>query len=453
MINITKCFFQVLLLIGCVVALPAHAQESDNSWLDIQKGKSLVLSIPSNTANVALTDDQVARVQFIRDKRTVLIQGLREGTTDLIVTPQTGKPDIWEVTVHQDLSGLIRRVDAIVEGEPPQIYPLKGRIVIEGVVDDLNTLEQVSMVAKIYDDQFVNLMSVRGDHQVQLEVVFAEVSRTGLRELGVNLWASVGTGNELRGVGPASAASDYSPTDSNNQPLVPAPTTSGFKLIGKLGNIVAAYISILDDYKLAKIMAQPTVVALSGQKGEFLAGGEVPIPAAGGAGQVQIQFKEYGISLSFVPTVLGGDIIDLRVSVALSEPDYSVASRLTGVEVPGFATRKTDSHVRVDNGMTFGLAGLLMEETQYSKAQIPILGDIPILGSIFRYVRHQRVEKELIVFVTPRLVRPLAPGEMPAPPGTTEDNNPGDFAFFLLGMQRRPGSKTAAPTATIGLDR
>ena len=453
MINITKCFFQVLLLIGCVVALPAHAQEADNSWLDIQKGKSLVLSIPSNTANVALTDDQVARVQFIRDKRTVLIQGLREGTTDLIVTPQTGKPDIWEVTVHQDLSGLIRRVDAIVEGEPPQIYPLKGRIVIEGVVDDLNTLEQVSMVAKIYDEQFVNLMSVRGDHQVQLEVVFAEVSRTGLRELGVNLWASVGTGNELRGVGPASAASDYSPTDSNNQPLVPAPTTSGFKLIGKLGNIVAAYISILDDYKLAKIMAQPTVVALSGQKGEFLAGGEVPIPAAGGAGQVQIQFKEYGISLSFVPTVLGGDIIDLRVSVALSEPDYSVASRLTGVEVPGFATRKTDSHVRVDNGMTFGLAGLLMEETQYSKAQVPVLGDIPILGSIFRYVRHQRVEKELIVFVTPRLVRPLAPGEMPAPPGTTEDNNPGDFAFFLLGMQRRHGSRTAAPTATIGLDR
>ena len=103
--------------------------------------------------------------------------------------------------------------------------------------------------------------------------------------------------------------------------------------------------------------------------------------------------------------------------------------------------------------MTFALAGLLLEETQYSKAQVPLLGQIPIIGSIFRYVRHQRIEKELIIFVTPRLTRPLAPGETPAPPGTTEDNNPGDFAFFLMGMQRRAGSRTATPTATFGLDR
>jgi pilus assembly protein CpaC len=103
--------------------------------------------------------------------------------------------------------------------------------------------------------------------------------------------------------------------------------------------------------------------------------------------------------------------------------------------------------------MTFAMAGMILEETQYSKAVVPILGEIPIIGSIFRYVRHQRVEKEIIVFITPRLVRPLAPGEMPAPPGTTEDNNPSDVTFFLLGMQRRAGSRTATPTASIGLDR
>jgi pilus assembly protein CpaC len=235
--------------------------------------------------------------------------------------------------------------------------------------------------------------------------------------------------------------------------FVNTPSATGFKVAYAIRDVFGAYISVLDDYKLAKILAQPTVVALSGQKGEFLAGGEVPIPSSAGAGQVQVEFKEYGISLGFVPTVLAGDVIDLQVDIAVSEPDYSVASRLTGVEVPGFRTRKVKSHVRIDSGMTFALAGLLLEETQYSKAQVPLLGEIPIIGSFFRYLRHERIEKELIIYITPRLVRPLAPDEMPAPPGTTEDNNPGDFAFFLLGMERRAGSRTATPTATFGLDR
>ena len=289
-----------------------------------------------------------------------------------------------------------------------------------------------------------------------LEVIFAEVSRTGLRELGVNFAlpvlgaATVFQGPATTQVNPLSLGQDA----NGNERQLFAPGASGFKvgaLIPAAG--IAAYMSILDDYKLSKLLAQPTVVALSGQKGEFLAGGEVPIPSAGGGGQVQVEFKEYGISLSFVPTVLAGDVIDLQLTTSVSEPDYSVASRLTGVEVPGFSTRKATSHVRIDSGMTFAMAGMVLEETQYSKAVVPILGEIPIIGSIFRYIRHQRVEKEIIVFVTPRLARPLAPGEMPAPPGTTEDNNPSDVSFFLLGMGRRAGSRTATPTATIGLDR
>lgn len=451
-------YLRACILLFVLAPVTVHAQSDSNggNWLDVQKGKSLVLQIPKDTVNVSLTDDAVANVQFVPELQTLMLQGLSVGTTDLIVNPRKGPPQIFEVTVHQDLSGLIRRINAIVEGEPPQIYPLKGRIVVEGVVDDLNTLEQVAMVAEIFDADFVNLMSVRGDHQIQLEVVFAEVSRTGLRELGVNIWSALPGGVDGRFVGPASSMQQqgaFSPVDAAGQAIVPPPTTAGFKIIGNLPGVFAAYVSVLDDYKLAKLLAQPTVVALSGQKGEFLAGGEVPVPSAAGGGQVQVEFKEYGIALSFVGTVLAGDVIDLQVSTSVSEPDFSVASRLTGVEVPGFATRKANSHVRIDSGMTFALAGMILEETQYSKAQIPLLGEIPIIGSVFRYVRHQRIEKELIVFVTPRLVRPLAPGEMPAPPGSTEDNNPGDFPFFLLGMQRRPGSRTATPTANLGLDR
>jgi pilus assembly protein CpaC len=463
--HLKRLFLQAIALLTLVSSPTVFAQSNNGGdWLDVQKGKSLVLQIPKDTVNVSLTDDKIANVSYVKELQTLMLQGLSVGTTDLIVSQRSGPPQIFEVTVHQDLSGLIRRINAIVEGEPPQIYPLKGRIVVEGVIDDLNTLEQVSMVAKIFDSDFVNLMSVRGDHQVQLEVVFAEVSRTGLRELGINVWFPAGGVDSVL-EGPASTQNrpleipgvrdnNGNATSTSNERQLFAPGAAGFRfMVADMAGRFAAYVSILDDYKLAKLLAQPTVVALSGQKGEFLAGGEVPIPSAGGGGQVQVEFKEYGIALSFVPTVLAGDVIDLQVNTSVSEPDYSVASRLTGVEVPGFATRKASSHVRIDSGMTFAMAGMILEETQYSKAVVPILGEIPIIGSIFRYVRHQRVEKEIIVFITPRLVRPLAPGEMPAPPGTTEDNNPSDVTFFLLGMQRRAGSRTATPTASIGLDR
>ena len=214
------------------------------------------------------------------------------------------------------------------------------------------------------------------------------MSRSGLRELGVNIWSALPGGVDGRFVGPASSLQQQGAFFSGRCKRASnrTPTSAGFKIIGNLPGVFAAYVSVLDDYKLAKLLAQPTVVALSGQKGEFLAGGEVPVPSAAGGGQVMVEFKEYGIALSFVGTVLAGDVIDLQVSTSVSEPDFSVASRLTGVEVPGFATRKANSHVRIDSGMTFALAGMILEETQYSKAQIPLLGEIPIIGSVFRYV-------------------------------------------------------------------
>lgn len=154
-----------------------------------------------------------------------------------------------------------------------------------------------------------------------------------------------------------------------------------------------------------------------------------------------------------MPTVLAGDVIDLRVYVEVSQVDYSTTSRIVGLEIPGFISRKSRTHLRLGSGMTFAMAGLLQESTEYQRAQIPLLGDLPIVGTLFRYVRHRRDEKEMMIFVTPRLVRPMGPGEVPAAPGTTEDNNTTDLQFFLLGLDRRPGSRTAEPAGLIGLQR
>jgi pilus assembly protein CpaC len=441
------------LLTALLLLLAAPAAHGQDELIDIEVGKSKVKEFTGRVTAIAITDPTVARVQPLASTSRYQIQGVAVGSTDLIVTIDgSSRPLIFEIAVHRDLSDLIRRIDAIVEGEPPRVYPLGDHIVVQGPVDDLDTLEQVAMVAAIFDPEFVNLMSVRGDHQVQLEVVFAETSRSGLREIGFNFALDtprigggiIAPGTIIRGGEDVLAAQ-----------RIGAPFPGAFNLIGTILRPVdfSTVLAILDDYRLTKTLAQPTSVVLSGQQAEFLAGGEIPVPAPGMQGMVLINFKEYGVRLSFVPTVLAGDVIDLRVYVEVSQVDYSTTSRIVGLEVPGFISRKSRSHVRLGSGMTFAMAGLLQESTEFQRAQIPLLGDLPIVGTLFRYLRHRRDEKEMMIFVTPRLVRPLGPGEVPAAPGTTEDNNTTDLQFFLLGLDRRPGSRTAEPAGLIGLQR
>jgi pilus assembly protein CpaC len=390
------------------------------------------------------------------------------GTTDLVVQyGSTVEPTIYEITVHRDLSDLIRRIDSIVEGEPPRVYPLEERIVVEGNVDDLDTVEQVALVARLYDPDFVNLMSVRGDHQVQLEVLFAEVSRSGLRQLGLNVLVDyqsrltgslVGPVNNLQHqviVPPAIPILVDGPGQGAGS--IGTPFLGGYDLavnaVFNNGMQAAAILDILDDYKLGKILAQPTLVSLSGQQAEFLAGGELPVPSPSSQGNISIDYKAYGIQLVFNPTVLANNVIDVRVTVEVSEIDFSSATSIAGISVPGFITRKAKSHMRIESGMTFAMAGMLSDSIAYGRAGIPGLGRIPILGALFRSVTHYREETEVVIYVTPRLVRPLASGEVPAATGTTENNNPSDIELFLLGLDHRPGSRTASPTGAVGLQR
>ncbi len=448
-----------------LAAPAAHAQEERSDWLDIEMGKSVVLTTPRVPSAIAITDPSVAVAVTLGVANKIQVQGTSIGTTDLIVQFGPGVPPmIYEITVHRDLSGLVRRIDSIVEGEPPRVYPLGERIVVEGPVDDLDTLEQVSLVARIYDEEFVNLMIVRGDHQVQLEVLFAEVSRTGTRELGLNVL--YGNRNLFGGlIGPTAGAVQFANpqlldlVEAGGQPgYVATPVAGGFSLGAYVQAIdMAAVLGVLDDYRLGKILAQPTLVSLSGQKAELLAGGEIPIPTPQGGGggglTITIQFKEYGIKLWFIPTVLAGDVIDVQMYLEISEPDFAAATRVAGLDVPGFVTRKGKSHLRMESGMTFAVAGLLSDNITYARIGVPGLGRIPLIGTLFRTVRHVREETEVVIYVTPRLVRPLAPGEVPAGPGTTENNNPSDFELYLLGMDHRPNSRTASPTGAVGLQR
>jgi pilus assembly protein CpaC len=464
-------FASVLTLSGLVPLLaPADAFAQDvperSDWLDIELGKSVVLTTPRVPQAIAITDPDIAVAVTLGVANKIQVQGLSIGTTDLIVQFGPGiAPVSYEITVHRDLSDLVRRVDSIVEGEPPRVYPLGDRIVLEGAVDDLDTLEQLALVARIYDPEFVNLIHVRGDHQVQLEVVFAEVSRNAARELGLNVLY----GNQVTGITAgliSPGASSPSITNTNllttfesaaGDGAIGNPVSAGYAVGGFVSALdLSAILGTLDDYKVGKILAQPTVVSLSGQKAELASGGQIPIPTPqGGGGQtvITITFKDYGVILWFIPTVLAGDVVDVQFYVEISSPDYANAVRVSGIEVPGFVARRAQSHLRLESGMTFAVAGLLSETMSYNRVGVPGLGRIPLIGTLFRKVRHVRDEVEVVIYITPRLVRPLAPGEAAALPGSTENNNPSDFELFLLGMDHRPNSRTASATGAVGLAR
>lgn len=443
-----------------LIASPAYAQEERADWLNIELGKSVYLETPQTPTSLAITDPTVANIQNLGLSRKFQVQGTAIGTTDLLVNFGPGVPPMtYEVTVHRDLTELTRRIDSIVEGEAPRVYPLEERIVVEGPVDDLDTLEQVALVARVYDDQFVNLMSVRGDHQVQLEVLFAEVSRAAIREMGLNiLWGTSQLGATLSqgGIGAPNVVNQNLAGVFNDGLGIGLPSTSTSAMA--IGGVVQALdlvfvAQLLDEYRMAKILAQPTLTALSGQEAEFLAGGQVPIPQPSGQGQISIVFKDYGVRLQFVPTVLAGNVIDLTMTVEISEVDNSTSLSIAGIAVPGFVVRKARTHLRIESGKTFAVAGLLNEDSNFYRKGIPGLGRIPIIGAFFRGVRHERNETEVVIYVTPRLIRPLAAGEVPPAPGTTENNNPSDLELFLLGTGARPGSRTAEPTGVVGLQR
>lgn len=439
------------------MALPetSYAQEASQmaertDWLDIELGKSIVLGLPEVPIGIAITDPDVADAVKLGGPMRWQVQGRSLGSTDLVVQFRgETKPMIYKVTVHRDISEFVRRVDSIVDGTPPKIYPLEERLVIEGVVPDLDTMERIAQMAEVYDPNFVNLMTVAGDHQVQLEVVLAEVSRTGLRSIGVNIMRH----QPQLSLGLVDGSFDVNPGgfDIQTTPLI----NGMFNLYGLIRQPVdiLAQIQILDDHKLGKILAQQSLVSLSGQQAEFLAGGEFPIPTPNAQGNINIKFREFGTRMLFIPTVLANNVIDVQVEVELSEIDASVSVRLAGIEVPGFISRKAKSHVRLRSGMTFAMAGLLAERTSQSRAEVPGLGRIPVLGAFFRSTTHTREETELVIYVTPKLVRPLTAEEVPPLPGTTENNNPSDLALFLLGATKRAGSQTAQPTGEVGLLR
>lgn len=437
----------VALAFGAPEETPAAPANSsvvvEDNVIEVSVGESVIRREIRPVSRVLISDPEVVELKVLEEGQYQL-RAKQVGKTDLWVWFRGAEdhPVKYQVLVNNSQTSEVRRrIEATGGGSVPKVYAIQDRLVVEGAVDDLETLERISAVAKIYDADFVNLMTVRGDNQVQLRVIFAEVSRSSLREMGLSGALSFQAGGGLWG-------------GSLSTPVVPA-GDYGLGISGSLGLVnFDAVLSVLEQNNLARTLAQPTLVALSGQQADFMSGGEIPVPVGQVNGFISVEFKEYGTRVSFVPTVLSGDVVDMKASVEVSEVDPSTGIQVVGIQMPGLSSRKVQSHLRLRNGTTFAMAGLLSERTTATRSQIPILGDLPIVGSAFRYVTHRREETELMVFVTPYLVRPMVGEEVPLPPGTTESFNPSDFDLFMLGsLTGGPGTRTAEPTGPVGLKR
>ncbi len=439
--------------------------------LALEAGQNRLLLLSEEIGRIAVADPNVADLKVVTPTQ-VLLTAKGAGSTDLTLWNRANQPLVIALQVTRNLDGLRKQMKDLFPSENVTVSGAGELVVLSGEVSDVRMPERIAEVARLHAKQVANLVKVSGNQQVQLEVRFAEVSRTGLRDIGVNLFYKSTSGNQVggitgRGTNPGlfengSVTPHYIPGTGPFGNAVrgiqppdvywPQFTTQGFSLFfsNYSGFPFSAMLNLLESNGLAKVLAEPTLVTLSGQEAKFLAGGEIPIPLASTLGSVQVEWKKFGILLNFTPTVISESTIHLKLAAEVSDIDPTLAVTIGGSTVPGLVSRQSETTVRLGNGQSFAIAGLMSDKVRSQIDKVPLLGSIPILGALFRSSQYQRQESELLIIVTARLAEPLAPHQIPPLPTDFERNDPSDFQLFLLGMDGTRNDLVIKPAAAGG---
>lgn len=442
------------------------SQAQASSTMKLQVGETRLLHLSEKVIRIAVAEPTVADVQVVTESQ-VLITAKGVGNTHITLWSAADKPLVLAVACTRNLDQLRGQLEQLFPGDALEVAAAGDLVILSGTVRDLRVPARAAELASLYSPRVANLIEVSGDQQVELEVRFAEVSRSGLRKLGLDfLWKDSARGYVAGQAVPSAQIGSYLDggsrlvvpgTGDSGPPYVPAPASNqAFNLFFSTGLSkfpFSAVLSVLSEQGLAKVLAEPTLVALSGQEASFHAGGEVPILIARQLGEVSVEYKKFGVRLDFTPTVLGNRTMSLKLGVEVSEPDATAGATIGGFVVPGFRTRESRTTVRMEDGQSFAIAGLLSDTVRSTVDKVPLLGDLPVLGALFRSAAFQREETELMVVVRARLVRPLDADQVPLLPGEDELTDPTDAELFLLGRiePRRPDRPARAvkpaPTA------
>jgi len=388
----------------------------------------------------------------------VYLTGKAPGLTNLTLWEGDSVLGTFDVEVSPDIVRLKEKLHEILpQEENIKVSSLHDTITLSGTVSSAANLSQALAVAAPFG-KVVNFIEAGGVQQVMLEVRVSEIQKTVMKRLGFNFNGVSSTGQQY-GV---SLLNNL--TSIKTQPPLAFPFGSSdigapagiavsqsvnavFRFIHD-GSTWTGFIDALKDNGLLTVLAEPTLTALSGHTASFNAGGEIPIPESAGLGSISVKYKKFGVGLSFTPTVMNSGKISMQVSPRVSDLDFSNAIVANGFLLPAFTEREVSTVIELADGQSFALAGLLSEKVTEDIAKFPVLGDIPILGALFRSSAFKKNETELVVIVTPHLVKPLDMSKQTLP--TDKYGDPGDFSFYLMGNLASGTPKERAAYVPLG---
>jgi pilus assembly protein CpaC len=423
-----------------VVAVPSigHAETlrvmrgAASSALNVPMNRAVVVESDTPFAELSIANPGIADISSLSD-RTIYVLGKEPGRTTLTLLGADGRL-ITNVEVHvtPDIAEFKERLEQILPGENIEVRTANTGIVLSGTVSSISRLDRALELAERYaPDRVSNLMSVGGTQQVMLKVRFAEMQRSVSKSLSSSIALQGSTLGDKLGL--AGITNSLSSSDVANTTVPSGGDNNGAFLFGfNAGGVeVGILLEALEARGVVRTLAEPNLTALSGQEAKFLAGGEYPIPVSQDNGSITIEYKPFGVELNFTPRVIDNDVINLELSAAVSSIDSANGFTANGFSVDAFKRRETSTTVEMRDGESFAIAGLLQDDFMDLNGQVPWVGDIPILGSLFRSAEYSRKQTELVIIVTPHLVTPTR-GEVLALP-TDRVQPPSERDLFLFG--------------------
>lgn len=450
------------------------SEMNDVQRVKVTVNKSRTFRVDTAFTTIVAGSPEIADVRSLSD-HVIYVQGKQTGTTNVILFDGAMKQiGILDVEVAIDTGNLQQNIASSTGARGIRVSASEGQVVLSGTAVDAVAAERAMAIATGTVPKggvVVNAMNVAAPQQVMLEVRFLEVNRQAGRELGVNLYGANANGTNIGNTGLGGAAAARQSIGGINAQAtgrsfglgdrtdVGANPTGSLPLLGAVGTLVGgatpygalltsvlrlnngmsidSLVTALETKGVLRRLAEPNLIALSGDAARFLAGGEFPVPVAsspnGNFQTVTIEFKKFGVELAFVPTVLSRGVINLRVEPSVSELDFTNAVTIAGTVIPALSRRDARTTVELRDGQSFAIAGLLQTRNRQDVSQLPWIGSVPVLGTLFRSSSYQQQETDLVIIVTPRLVAPAAPGQQLASP--LDSRLPAnDVDFFLNGQ-------------------
>lgn len=420
-------FRAALLGLLLVATPPSMAAQGDHPVLQLKVNQQQPMRLPANLERIAIADPSVADLVTLKGRgNNVLLIGKSPGHTTLLMwLRDQDTPQRYELNVRSAVQAKL-----LDEQQDTDLTVQDGTSLLSGNAPSLLVHQQAVKAASAGtgDRQQPPLDSsiIATSPVVQVDVKVVELNKTALRQIGISLGKT--NGGFSWSFAPTASGGSGSGTGSTGA------VSSAFDLVYKTAHDFFSSLHLMESNGMARVLAEPSLVALSGQSASFLAGGELPIPQPQGLGTTTITYKPFGIGLTVTPTVLAKDRIALKVAPEVSDLDYNNALQMDGITVPSISTRRADTTVELGDGESFVIGGLVSRNTISQVSKVPLLGSLPVIGAFFRDLNYKQVDKELVIVVTPHLINPIAKGTPLPLPGQREiDNSLPVWGTWLLG--------------------